>query len=74
MQGDGPGAQWTSQQTGRRRLQKRLGKNLYRSIILAKGGKFWVFVFLFAKKDQENIEDDELEAFKKLADLYAEEG
>jgi len=29
--------------------KKRLGKNLYRSIILAKGGQHWVYEFFFAK-------------------------
>ena len=51
--------------------KKRLGKNLYRSIIVAKGGKFWVYTYLFAKKDRANIEDDELEDFRAVADLYA---
>jgi len=52
-------------------LKKRLNKNMYRSIIVAKGGRYWVYAYLFAKKDRENIEDDELEEFRKLADLYA---
>lgn len=52
-------------------FKKRLGKNLYRSIVLAKGGNYWVYVFLFAKKDQGNIATAELEAFRKLADIYA---
>ncbi len=52
-------------------FKKRLGKNLYRSIVLAKGGNYWVYVFLFAKKDQGNIANEELEAFKKLADIYS---
>jgi hypothetical protein len=51
--------------------KKRLNKNMHRSIILAKGAKTWVYAFLFAKKDRENIEDDELAAFKKLAKEYA---
>lgn len=29
-----------------------------------------MFAYLFAKKDRANIEDDELLAFRKLADLY----
>ena len=29
-----------------------------------------VFAYLFAKKDRANIDDDELLAFRKLADLY----
>ena len=52
-------------------FKKRLDKNRRRSIILAKGGRYWVYAYLFAKKDRTNIEDDELKAFRKLADLYA---
>ena len=51
--------------------KKRLSKNLYRSVILAKGGRYWVFVYLFAKKDRANIDDEELASFRALADLYA---
>jgi hypothetical protein len=32
-------------------FKKRLNDNLHRSIILAKGGKYWIFEFLYAKKD-----------------------
>lgn len=53
-------------------FKKRLSKNRYRSIIVAKGGKYWVYAYLFAKKDRENIDKKELEAFKDLADLYEE--
>lgn len=51
-------------------FKKRLNKNLHRSIILAKGGRYWVYVYLFAKKDRENIEDDELRDFRVLAKGY----
>ena len=51
-------------------FKKRLNDNRHRSIILAKDGRFWVFVYLFAKKDRDNIEDNELAAFKKLAGAY----
>jgi hypothetical protein len=51
-------------------FKKRLNGNRHRSIILAKDGRFWVFVYLFAKKDRDNIEDNELAAFKKLAEAY----
>ncbi|MFP5235684.1 MAG: type II toxin-antitoxin system RelE/ParE family toxin [Acidobacteriota bacterium] len=51
--------------------KKRLGKNLYRSILVAKGGRYFVFAYLFAKKDRANIRKDELEEFRALADLYA---
>ena len=54
--------------------KKRLGRNLYRSIVLAKGRQFWVYIYLFAKQDRANIDDDELAAFSDLADLYARKG
>lgn len=50
--------------------KKRLNDNLDRSIVLAKGGHYWIFVYLFQKKDRENIEEDELAGFKKLAKAY----
>lgn len=52
-------------------FKKRLNNNLHRSIVLAKCGKFWVYEYLFAKKDRSNIEDDELSAFRLLAKSYA---
>ena len=52
-------------------FKKRLGKNLYRSIIVARGGRYWVYAYLFAKKDRANIDDAELVAFRGLANLYA---
>jgi hypothetical protein len=51
-------------------FKKRLSKNMYRSIILAKGGQYWVYEYLFAKKDRDNIEDDELAEFRRLAKAY----
>lgn len=51
-------------------FKKRLNGNMHRSIILAKAEEFWVFAYLFAKKDRANIDDDELLAFRKLAELY----
>lgn len=51
-------------------FKKRLNDNMYRSIILAKGGRFWVYEFLFAKKDRDNIENNELATFRSLAKLY----
>ena len=50
--------------------KKRLGKNRSRSIILAKGGRYWVYEYLFAKKDRANIADAELAGFRKLAKDY----
>jgi hypothetical protein len=52
--------------------KKRLSKNQYRSIILAKGGKYWVYEFLFAKQDLANIDDDDLLRLRKIAKDYAE--
>jgi hypothetical protein len=52
-------------------FKKRLDKNRSRSIVLAKGRRYWVYAYLFAKKDRANIDDDELRAFRKLADLYS---
>jgi hypothetical protein len=51
-------------------FKKRLNKNLHRGIVLAKGGHIWTFAYLFAKKDRDNIDDDELEDFRKLAKGY----
>ncbi len=50
--------------------KKRLNLNLHRSILLAKRGDDWVFVFLYAKQDKANIEADELAGFRKLAKSY----
>lgn len=50
-------------------FKKRLNENMHRSIIVAKGGKYWVYAYLFAKKDRDNIDDNELDGFRKLADL-----
>ena len=48
----------------------RLNVNMHRSIVLAKGGQYWVLAYLFAKKDRANIDPDELADFKKLAQAY----
>ena len=52
-------------------FKKRLNSNRHRSIILAKSGSHWVYEYLFAKQDRDNIEDDELVAFRALAKAYA---
>jgi hypothetical protein len=52
-------------------FKKRLNDNRHRSILLAKGGRRWVFEFLFAKSGRANISDDELVAFRRLARVYA---
>lgn len=51
--------------------KKRLNDNMHRSIVLAKAGRYWVYAYLYAKKDRENIDADELAGFKKLAKYYA---
>mgnify|MGYP000662726479 CR=1 FL=1 len=53
-------------------FKKRLNSNQHRSIILAKGGKYWIYEYLFAKRDRANIESDELLAFRLLAKIYAD--
>jgi hypothetical protein len=52
-------------------FKKRLRKNQYRSIILARAGHYWVYEYLFAKQDRVNIEDDELADFRRLVKAYA---
>jgi hypothetical protein len=50
--------------------KKRLNKNQHRSIILAKGGAYWIYEYPFAKKDRDNIDDSELDMFRLLAKGY----
>ena len=52
-------------------FKKRLRKNQYRSLILARAGRYWVYEYLFAKQDRANIEDDELADYRKLVKAYA---
>ncbi len=52
-------------------FKKRLNKNMHRSIILAKGGRYWIYQYIFAKKDRANIEDEELQDLRSLAKTYA---
>jgi hypothetical protein len=51
--------------------KKRLGKNLYRSIIVARGGRYWVYAYLFAKNDRANIEDKDLANLRAFAAIFA---
>lgn len=51
--------------------KKRLSKNQYRSIIVAKGGRYWVYAYLFAKQDQANIKDSQLSYLREYATLFA---
>ncbi|MEX3955743.1 hypothetical protein B0G57_106101 [Trinickia symbiotica] len=50
--------------------KKRLDDNRQRSIVISKVGTVWIFVFLFAKQDMENIDDSQLARLKKLAKDY----
>jgi hypothetical protein len=52
-------------------FKKRLANNQFRSIILARGGNYWVYAFLFAKQDMANIADDDLARLRALARQYA---
>lgn len=52
-------------------FKKHLNENRNRSIILAKGEIYWVYEYLFAKKDIDNIDDSELVKFRMLASAYA---
>lgn len=52
-------------------FKKRLHDNDYRSIVLAKGRDYWVYEYLFARKDRANIAEAELKGFRQLAKAYA---
>ncbi len=51
--------------------KKRLGKNLYCSIIVARGGRYWVYTYLFAKQDMANISEGQLSRLRDYASLFA---
>ncbi|MFJ3367640.1 type II toxin-antitoxin system RelE/ParE family toxin [Pseudomonas sp. NPDC086251] len=50
--------------------KKRLNANRHRSIVLAKGHRYWVYQFLYAKKDQSNISPGQLVDLRELAKTY----
>jgi hypothetical protein len=52
-------------------FKKRLNRNEHRAIILTKAGDLWIYEYLFAKKDTQNIDTAELHAFRMLAKSYA---
>jgi hypothetical protein len=52
-------------------FKKRLNKNEHRAIILSKTRGFWIYEYLFAKKDRDNINEAELKAFRLLVKSYA---
>lgn len=70
MRGHAAGDAGSGRDLGGGVYKKRLGKNLYRSILIARGGRYWVYEYLFAKQDRDNIEADELVKFRKLAKAY----
>jgi hypothetical protein len=51
-------------------FKKRMDKNRSRAIILAKSGRRWIYEYLFAKKDRDNISKNELSGFRVLASSY----
>jgi hypothetical protein len=51
-------------------FKKRIDKNRQRAIILANAGEFWVYAFLFAKKDKANLSSVELDIYRGIAALY----
>ena len=53
-------------------FKKRLNKNMHRGIVLSKSGPHWIYAYIFAKKDRDNIDDDELAGFRKLAKEYGQ--
>jgi hypothetical protein len=52
-------------------FKKRLNDNEDRSIILAKGRRFWIYEYLYSKQDKANIKQNELKDFRTLAKAYA---
>ncbi|KAF0855212.1 MULTISPECIES: type II toxin-antitoxin system RelE/ParE family toxin [Pantoea] len=52
-------------------FKKRLQQNRERAIILAKGGRNWIYTFLFAKQDQSSLSESELTGFRELAKHYS---
>jgi len=51
--------------------KKKLNKNMHRSIVLAKGGSFWIYELIFAKSDRANISSGELVVLRDMAQAYA---
>lgn len=52
-------------------FKKRLNNNMHRSIILARSGAWWIYQYLFAKNDRDDIDPAELQAFRKLTLSYS---
>lgn len=54
-----------------RRVQEAIERQHAPLDSLGQAGQYWVYEYLFAKKDRDNIDDDELAAFRSLAKGYA---
>ena len=52
-------------------FKKRLQQNRDRAIILARGGRNWIYTFLFAKQNQSSLSECELAGFRELAKHYS---
>lgn len=52
-------------------FKKRLNKNEHRAIILSKAHGFWIYEYVFAKNERDNINEAELKAFRLLVKSYA---
>jgi hypothetical protein len=52
-------------------FKQRLDTNRHRSIILARAGSFWLYEYLFAKKDRANISQSDLINYRVLAKAYS---
>ena len=57
--------------TGGGVFKKRLNDNRHRSITLTRGDRHWIYEYLFAKQDRDNIDADELASFRMHAKSYA---
>ena len=53
-------------------FKKRLNKNMHRGILLSRSGSHWIYAYIFAKKDRDSIDDEELAGFRKLAKAYGQ--
>ncbi|MGV7174838.1 type II toxin-antitoxin system RelE/ParE family toxin [Xanthomonas axonopodis pv. ricini] len=50
--------------------KKRLSDNDQRGIVLAKGGEYWIYEFIFTKQDKSDLKPNELKDFRTLAKGY----
>ena len=50
--------------------KKRLNNNDHRGIVLAKGGEYWIYQFIFPKQDKADLKPNELKDFRMLAKGY----